>query len=751
MPPYLLVSRVTALSGRLGRFEPCSVTTEYDVPHGAWYAVDGQAPTAVAVEAGQCDLLLISFLGIDFESRGDRVYRLLDCTLTFRDQLPLEGDTLRYEIRINSFARVGETLLFFFEYDCHVGDRLVLEMRDGCAGFFTDAELAHGRGVVDSRDYVAVRAEAERRSFQAPLRSARRRFGAEELRSLGRGDLAACFGPAHDAGGRNPSLRLPPDAIRMIDRVVDVDPDGGAWGLGLLEAEKDLAPGDWYFPCHFVGDEVLAGSLMADGCSQLLQFYLLHLGLHTRTADARFQPVAGVSQRVVCRGQVTPEARKLVYRMEVTALEDGPRPSARANCDIVVDGRIVVRFTDLALELAEKAPLRTRALYDERQVWEFTLGSVSACFGPEFAVHDGRRVPRTPNGDLQLLTRVVDASPRGPRPQPGAWLESEYDVPDDPWFVRESAYPATPYSVLMEIGLQPCGFLSAHQGTSLLDPDADLYFRNLDGTGRLHREVDLRGRTVRARVELADSTVLSGVILQKFRYGLECGGETFFAGEASFGYFEGAALAEQVGLDGGRRVPPWLAGSGLDPDWVDLGSESPLHRAEAGRPHERLAGPQLRLLDRAAVFAGGGRQGLGYVYAERAVDTTDWFFPCHFHLDPVMPGSLGVEAIVQALQALALETGLTQPFRSPRFGHAPGVETAWKYRGQIVEGASTMAVEAHVTGVHQREDEVVLLAEASLWCDGLRIYEVRDLSLRIAEAATPAERAPRQVARTAAA
>jgi len=693
-------------------------------------------PIAVTVEAGQCDLLLISFLGIDFDCRGDRVYRLLDCTLTFHDALPMEGDTLRYDIRIKSFARMSETLLFFFEYDCYAGDRLVLEMRNGCAGFFTDAELAQGRGVVDSREYVAARAGAELVVFDAPLRCDRRRFEAEDLCRLAGGDLTACFGSEHDARGRNPSLRLPPDVVRMIDRIVDVDREGGAWGLGLLEAEKDLAPDDWYFPCHFMDDQVLAGSLMADGCSQLLQFYLLYLGLHIGTADARFQPVAGVAQHVVCRGQVTPDARRLGYRMEITSLDGGVRPSARANCDIVVDGRTVVRFTDLALELAEKAVPVRRALYDERQVWEFTLGSVAACFGPEFAVHEGRRVPRTPNGDLQLLTRVVDATPRAARPEPGAWLVSEYDVPDDPWFVRESAYPATPYSILMEIGLQPCGFLSAHQGTSLIDPDADLYFRNLDGTGHLHREVDLRGNTVRTRVALTSSTVLSGVIIQKFIYELQHDGDVFFDGEASFGYFEGSALAEQTGLDGGRSVPPWLVESGLAPVWIDLGESSPLFGASSGRPHERLPGTRLRLLDRAAVVPDGGRRRLGYVFAEAAVDTSSWYYACHFYLDPVMPGSLGVESIVEALQCLALETSLTQPFRSPRFGHAPGIQTAWKYRGQIVEGAGTMTVEAHVTSVQERDDGLVLQADASLWCDGLRIYEVSDLSLLIAEAAS---------------
>ena len=79
--------------------------------------------------------MLISYLGIDFENKGNLVYRLLDCTLTFLDDLPKEGETLRYDISINSYARSGDNLLFFFSYNCFVGDRMVLKMRGGCAGF----------------------------------------------------------------------------------------------------------------------------------------------------------------------------------------------------------------------------------------------------------------------------------------------------------------------------------------------------------------------------------------------------------------------------------------------------------------------------------------------------------------------------------------------------------------------------------------------------------------------------------------
>jgi len=148
MEPYLLVSRVTQLDAKLGEFKPSTITTEYDIPENAWYTTDGQIPWAVAVESGQCDLMLISYLGIDFDCKGEQVYRLLDCTLTYLDDMPLEGQTLRYEISINSFAKHDQNLLFFFNYECFVGNKMVLRMDNGCAGFFSDEDLSQGKGVI---------------------------------------------------------------------------------------------------------------------------------------------------------------------------------------------------------------------------------------------------------------------------------------------------------------------------------------------------------------------------------------------------------------------------------------------------------------------------------------------------------------------------------------------------------------------------------------------------------------------------
>ncbi|MGH2518230.1 MAG: beta-ketoacyl synthase N-terminal-like domain-containing protein, partial [Chloroflexota bacterium] len=353
LPPYLLVSRVTKLQAQRGVFEPSTITTEYDIPLNSGYATDGQVAWAVAVESGQCDLLLISYLGVDFENRGERVYRLLDCALTFLGEVPVEGQTLRYDISINSFARSGDDLLFFFSYNCYVGAQLILKMDGGCAGFFSDEELAQGKGVIYTEAELEERRAVTPRQLAAPLTCGRRAFDYADLERLSTGDLSAVFGAAYDKHDRNPSLRLPPASMRMFDRVTSMQPEGGSWGLGALVAEKDLAPDDWYFPCHFKDDEVLAGSLMAEGCVQLLQLYMLSLGCHTLTRRGRFQPIKGLRQVVRCRGQVTPWHPRMTYKLEVKEVGLAPEPWAIANVEIWVDGKMVVHFKDLGIRIVD--------------------------------------------------------------------------------------------------------------------------------------------------------------------------------------------------------------------------------------------------------------------------------------------------------------------------------------------------------------------------------------------------------------
>ncbi|MYS27890.1 3-hydroxyacyl-[acyl-carrier-protein] dehydratase FabA, partial [Streptomyces sp. SID7804] len=292
-PPYHFVTRVTALDAEPGVLRPARITTEYDVPEDAWYAVDGGVPPAVTVESGQCDLLLVSYLGIDFRNKGERVYRLLDSSLVFRGGLPTTGQTLRYEISIDRFVHQGETTLFFFSYDCYADGELILELRDACAGFFSKQELDTPLGIVLTDQDRARRAALPKGTFK-PLAYARKdHLDRDDLELLAQGRPGDVFGPEHAQDpGINPALRLPDARLRMVDEVT-VDRKGGPCELGLLTAVKHLEPDAWYFTCHFPDDPVLAGSLIAEGAIQLLQIYLMHQGMHLTLPDARFQTVPG--------------------------------------------------------------------------------------------------------------------------------------------------------------------------------------------------------------------------------------------------------------------------------------------------------------------------------------------------------------------------------------------------------------------------------------------------------------------------
>jgi 3-hydroxymyristoyl/3-hydroxydecanoyl-(acyl carrier protein) dehydratase len=94
-----------------------------------------------------------------------------------------------------------------------------------------------------------------------------------------------------------------------------------------------------------------------------------------------------------------------------------------------------------------------------------------------------------------------------------------------------------------------------------------------------------------------------------------------------------------------------------------------------------------------------------------------------------------VEALLQALQTYALQTGIGREFHSPRFAHANNHTTVWKYRGQIVPENKDMALELHISKVETAPGRITIYAEASLWKESLRIYEVNSLALSIVESA----------------
>lgn len=103
--------------------------------------------------------------------------------------------------------------------------------------------------------------------------------------------------------------QLPVREMLMVDRIIEINKDGGNYGKGQIIAEMDINPDLWFFHVHFPGDPVMPGCLGLDAMWQMVGFYLGWLG-HPGKGRA-----LGVGE-VKFTGQVMPDAKKIVYKID---------------------------------------------------------------------------------------------------------------------------------------------------------------------------------------------------------------------------------------------------------------------------------------------------------------------------------------------------------------------------------------------------------------------------------------------------
>ena len=422
--PLMLCDRIMEVEGVPGSMTHGRCVTEHDIHPGSWYLDCGRIPTCIAVEAGQADLFLSGYLGIDFITKGLAVYRLLDAVVTFHGPLPHEGQIIRYDIRINEFFRQGDTYLFRFEFDATVNGLAVLTMRKGCAGFFTEAELAAGQGIVlttfDKRvqdgvvtggwKWLAPKREngkAEKREIQGNSTAVStpdtrhptpESYSDAQINALRRGDarsLVDCFGDAFEGlaiahpvglpgGGDGPHGRM-----KLVHRVLRLDPSAGRFGLGQIVGEADIHPDDWFLTCHFSDDRVMPGTLMYECCLHTLRIYLLRMGWVGEAGEVVYEPIPEVPGQLKCRGQVNETTSKVQYEITIKEIGYGRRddstfsagpkgpahdnnidhdttPYVIADALMYADGRAVVQMNNMSLRLTGLTREKLETLWSVR-------------------------------------------------------------------------------------------------------------------------------------------------------------------------------------------------------------------------------------------------------------------------------------------------------------------------------------------------------------------------------------------------
>jgi 3-hydroxymyristoyl/3-hydroxydecanoyl-(acyl carrier protein) dehydratase/malonyl CoA-acyl carrier protein transacylase len=327
--PLMLVDRILHIDGEPLSMTTGRVVTEHDIHPGAWYLDCNRIPTCIAVEAGQADLFLSGWLGIDVQTKGLACYRLLDAVITFHRELPQPGQMIHYDIRINGFFRQGQTYLFRFEFDATVDGQPLLTMREGCAGFFTEAELAGGKGIVHTKLDLMPRTGKRSAEWRDLVPMAEENYDDAKLLALRHGRLDECFGPAFSRLAIKLPVTIPGldrstltrTRMWLVDRILKLDPKGGKFGLGMILGELDIHPDDWFLTCHFCDDQVMPGTLMYECCMHTLRIYLLRMGWIGEAGQVAYEPIPGIRSRLKCRGQVRADTKKVWY--EVTIKEIG--------------------------------------------------------------------------------------------------------------------------------------------------------------------------------------------------------------------------------------------------------------------------------------------------------------------------------------------------------------------------------------------------------------------------------------------
>ena len=416
--------------------------------------------------------------------------------------------------------------------------------------------------------------------------------------------------------------------------------------------------------------------------------------------------------------------------------------------------------------LEEKSSVKpVETLFDRDQLLAFSIGNPSEAFGARYKAFDtDREIARLPGPPYFFMDRITKTDAPQWEMKPSGWIEAQFDLPNDGWYFRAGYTDYVPFCILLEIALQPCGWLAAYAGSALKSNDR-LHFRNLGGEAKLIRPVHRNMGTLTMRSRMTSVSHAGGLIIQDFDLEVLKEEAPIYRGKTNFGFFTKASLANQTGI---RQSPL----HGFEPshnDWdenrsstdgdstpssdmsdfsnnsgndvwkypVSFQNDRPITPDDLSIEKEKPGMPSkaLRMIDTIDIMIpDGGKYGKGYIQGSKAVDPDEWFFKAHFYQDPVCPGSLGVESFLQLMQFFALKVWAYDPEKyeiiMPQHVHK------WIYRGQIVPANKRIKIITHIKSLtpSNAEDQLngaAITADGLLYVDGLCIYQMEDFQLHL--------------------
>ncbi len=148
-----------------------------------------------------------------------------------------------------------------------------------------------------------------------------------------------------------------------------------------------------------------------------------------------------------------------------------------------------------------------------------------------------------------------------------------------------------------------------------------------------------------------------------------------------------------------------------------------------GTGKAQLPAPPMLMMDRIVeISVDGGEFGKGHVVGELDITPQLWFFDCYLPGDPVMPASLGLDAMWQIIGYWLGWSG------SPGKGRAVGVGEV-EFRGDIKPDVRRVRYEVSMRQV--RRGRLALgIANGRVFADDACVYVARDMRVGLVASAT---------------
>ena len=141
-----------------------------------------------------------------------------------------------------------------------------------------------------------------------------------------------------------------------------------------------------------------------------------------------------------------------------------------------------------------------------------------------------------------------------------------------------------------------------------------------------------------------------------------------------------------------------------------------------GEGNAKLPADNMLMVDRITrIHAEEGRFGKGLITAELDIHKDLWFFGCHFHGDPVMPGCLGLDAMWQAVGYWLGWSG------SPGKGRALGVGEV-KFTGEITPDKKLVRYVIDIRRVRRGKLNLGI-ADGRVYVDDEHVYTALDMKV----------------------